>query len=155
MHIYHRTLNDDTQQLRLWYPELQLCLWKQRVSCMPSFETCHWQQHIWTETRSLTYNPDQTRELLLCLVGVCAALWDWRYSSGLDYQQAEIPSSLADHNIEYLSIVCMTMQYLVRACNTMGLSVVLCWYKTFSLLLKEEHRMGVCWRKYLDRKMRQ
>jgi hypothetical protein len=25
---------------------------------------------------SLTYDPEQTRELPLCLVGVCAALWD-------------------------------------------------------------------------------
>jgi hypothetical protein len=39
----------------------------------------------------------------------------------------------------------MAMQYLIEAYNTMILSVVLHGCTTFSLMLKEEQRIGLCW----------
>lgn len=99
-------------------------------------EAAHLNRDAVTDIRSRA----DTRTVAVLGWCLCRPSGMWRCSSGLVYQQAEIPRSLADRNIEYLSIVCLCNIWLKHA--TLILSVVLCGCTTFFHLLKEEQRMG-------------
>ena len=96
-----------------WAPAVTMeaaCVMHAEFRNLP-LKAAHMHRHAVTDIRSRA----DTRTAAVLGWCLCSPLGLWRYSSGLVYQQAEIPSSLVGRNIEYLYIVWLCKIWLKRA----------------------------------------